>query len=70
MNKILQWLAVGVAMLGVNVAHAALPAGIATAVTAAQTDGLALADLIWPALIILAGALLLFKLFKRFFNKI
>jgi len=49
---------------------AALPAVIATSLTEIQTDGLAMADLIWPVVAALFGAALLFKLFKRFGNKI
>jgi len=58
------------AVLSVTSAHAALPAAIATELTAIQTDGLALADLVWPVVIALFGALVLFKLFKRFGSKI
>lgn len=51
-------------------AMAALPAGIATELTAIQTDGLALADLVWPVLLILLGAAILMKLAKRFLGKV
>lgn len=51
-------------------AMADLPAAIGAALTAVQTDGLALADLVWPVVIALFGATILFKLFKRFGNKI
>lgn len=55
---------------GVSVANAALPAAIGTALTEVQADGLALADLVWPVIIAIFGALLLMKLFKRFGTKI
>lgn len=51
-------------------AHAALPAAISTELDAVKTDGLAMADLVWPVVIALFGALVLFKLFKRFGSKI
>lgn len=51
-------------------ANAALPTAISTELTALQTDGLALADLVWPVLIALFGAVLIMKLFKRFASKI
>lgn len=51
-------------------ANAALPTGIDTALTQVQTDGLAMADLVWPIVITLFGALVLFKLFKRFGSQI
>lgn len=53
-----------------SVASAALPAAIATELTSVQTDGLALADLVWPVVITLFGAILLMKLFKRFASKV
>ena len=51
-------------------AMAALPAGIAPALATVQQDGLDLADLVWPVVITLFGALILFKLFKRFGSQI
>ncbi|WP_027855000.1 major coat protein [Marinobacterium litorale] len=51
-------------------ANAALPASIGTELTAIETDALALADLVWPVVITLFGALILFKLFKRFGSQI
>lgn len=51
-------------------AQAALDAGIATQLTAIQVDGLALATLVWPVVIVLFGSLVMFKLFKRFGSKI
>lgn len=61
---------VGALMAAGSAANAALPAAIATELTAVQTDGLALADLVWPVVITLFGALVLFKLFKRFGSQI
>jgi len=55
---------------GIAAANAALPAAIGTALTGVQEDGLALADLVWPIVIAIFGALLLMKLFKRFGTKI
>lgn len=51
-------------------ANAALPAAIATELGNVQADGLAMADLVWPVVITLFGALVLFKLFKRFGSQI
>lgn len=51
-------------------ANAALPTGIDTALATVQADGLAMADLVWPIVITLFGALVLFKLFKRFGSQI
>ncbi|MFY0678409.1 MAG: hypothetical protein JXR18_14120 [Neptuniibacter sp.] len=51
-------------------ANAALPTGIDTQLAAVQADGLAMADLVWPVVITLFGALVLFKLFKRFGSQI
>ncbi|MBY4675899.1 major coat protein [Marinobacterium arenosum] len=51
-------------------ANAALPAAIGTELANVQADGLALADLVWPVVITLFGALVLFKLFKRFGSQI
>lgn len=57
-------------MAGLSAAHAELPAVIGTEFTKVQADGLALADLVWPVLMAIFGALLLMKLGKRFGNKI
>lgn len=57
-------------VMAMNVAHAALPAGIATGLTAIQTDVGDLADLVWPVVLFVFGSLIVFKLFKRFGNKI
>jgi hypothetical protein len=51
-------------------AHAALPAALDTELTNIQTDALALADKVWPVVIVVTGAAVLLKLFKRFVNKI
>lgn len=58
------------AMAAVGSAYAALPAAIDTELASVQTDGLALADKVWPVVITLFGAALLIKLFKRFAAKI
>lgn len=55
---------------GIASAHAELPAVIGTEFTKVQADGLALADLVWPVLMTIFGAMLLMKLGKRFGNKI
>lgn len=55
---------------GIASAHAELPAVIGTEFAKVQGDGLALADLVWPVLMAIFGALLLMKLGKRFGNKI
>lgn len=51
-------------------AHADLPAAIGTQLAQVQSDGLDLANLVWPVVITLFGALILFKLFKRFGSQI
>lgn len=51
-------------------ANAAIPAAVKTQLDAVKTDGLAMADLVWPVVITLFGALVLFKLFKRFGSQI
>lgn len=61
---------VALVLAAASEAHAGLPAAIGTQLTQVQTDGLALADLVWPVVITLFGSLVLFKLFKRFGNKI
>lgn len=71
-KKLLVKLAGGSAFLmaGIAYAHAELPSVIGTEFTKVQADGLALADLVWPVLMAIFGALLLMKLGKRFGNKI
>lgn len=61
---------VGMILTASGNAAAALPAGIAPALATVQQDGLDLADLVWPVVITLFGALILFKLFKRFGSQI
>jgi hypothetical protein len=50
-------------------ALADVPAAASTAITAIQTDGLAIADLAWPVLGAILGVSILMKLFKKFMNK-
>lgn len=58
------------ALTAVSAANAALPAVIGTTLTTVQADALDLADLIWPVVGAIFGAMLLIKLFKRFGSKI
>lgn len=51
-------------------AFAALPSGLSAGLTSIQTDGLALADMVWPVVLSIVGSLIVFKLFKRFIGKI
>jgi hypothetical protein len=51
-------------------AMAALPPAISTSLDTISTDGLALADLVWPVLLALLGAVILMKLAKRFLGKV
>lgn len=64
--------ATGLATLlgGANDAAAALPASVGTTVTAIQTDGQAIFDLIFPVVGIFLGLTIVIKLFKRFSNKV
>lgn len=61
---------VSVVLAGIASAHAALPAAIAAEFAKVEADGLALADLVWPILLALFGAVLLMKLAKRFGSKV
>lgn len=61
---------VGMVVAAGAAANAALPPAIGTQLAAVQQDGLDLADLVWPVVITLFGALILFKLFKRFGSQI
>lgn len=74
MNPIVKRFGTPAALVGAIVASsqtmAALPVGISTQLTAIQTDGLALADLVWPVLLVLLGAVILMKLAKRFLGKV
>lgn len=47
-----------------------LPAGVGTAVTAMQTNGQAIFDLIFPVVALLVGLTVIIKLFKRFSSKV
>lgn len=72
-KRLMKKLAVGgtaVAGMIAGAANAALPTGIDTSLATVQADGLAMADLVWPVVITLFGALVLFKLFKRFGSQI
>ncbi|MFK5891203.1 MAG: capsid protein [Flavobacteriaceae bacterium] len=53
-----------------STASAALPAIIGTTLTTVSADAVAMGDLVWPIVVTIFGAVLLFKLFKRFGNKI
>lgn len=72
MKKLLQKIA-SIVMLfafGVSFAFAALPTTVGTTLTALQTDGLALIDLVWPVVGAIVGGFILLKLFKRGASKI
>ena len=51
-------------------ANAALSTEIGTGLTAIQTDALALVDLVWPVVIAVTGAFIVFKLFRRGVSKV
>lgn len=51
-------------------AAAALPASVATTLTAIQTDGTSLFDLVFPVVGVFVGFAVILKLFKRFSNKV
>lgn len=57
-------------MVGSVAAHAALPAAVGTTVTAIQTDGQAVFDLVFPVVGVFIGLAIVIKLFKRFANKV
>ncbi len=59
----------GLSVVAVAPANAALNAGVATAFTALQTDGLALVDLAWPVVTALTVAFIIIGLFKKAANK-
>jgi len=71
-NKLLVKLAGAGALLAASVgaAHAELPAVVGTTLAGIKTDGMALADLVWPIMLAFLGAVLLMKLSKRFGNKV
>jgi hypothetical protein len=50
-------------------AHAALNAGVSTAFTALQTDGMALIDLAWPVVTAVTVGFIIIGLFKKAANK-
>lgn len=58
------------ASAGAMALDATVETAIDTQVAAVQADGLAIAAKVWPVLIILMGAGIGMKLFKRFFSKI
>lgn len=60
----------GLLVLGVTTAQAAIPAIVGTTLTSVQVDGLAMIDLVWPVMITLFGGILLIKIFKRAANKV
>lgn len=61
--------AVAVLALASVSAHAELPAAATTALTAVQTDGLAMIDAGWPVLGAIVVGFVLMKLFKRVVSK-
>ncbi|MGK2927910.1 MAG: major coat protein [Lysobacterales bacterium] len=67
MGKFGAWIVAIVATVvgGMQSAFAALPAAVSAAVTEAQTDALALIDLVWPYVAAVTVGFLLYKLFKR-----
>ncbi len=52
-------------LMTIEQANAALSTAIGSTLTAIQSDGLALVDLVWPVVGAITGAFILFKLFKR-----
>lgn len=58
-----------VVLMSIADAQAALNAGVATAFTTLQTDGLALVDLAWPVVTALTVAFIIIGLFKKAANK-
>ncbi|MDC7700378.1 major coat protein [Vogesella indigofera] len=66
-----KFFAVPALLLGASAsAFAALPASVATTVTAAQSDASDMFDLIFPVIGVIVGMTLVIKLFKRFTAKI
>jgi len=64
-------LVASIALAGlIETASAALPASVATTVTAIETDGKAIFDLVFPVVGVFLGLALVIKLFKRFSNKV
>jgi len=60
----------GLVAASISSAFAALPAAVGTAVTAMQTDGQGIFDLVFPVVAVLVGLGVVIKLFKRFSNKV
>jgi len=58
------------ALFGSATASAALSTEVATGLTALQTDALALVDLLWPVVVAITVAFVMFKLFKRGTSKV
>lgn len=56
--------------LVVESAQAALPASVGTTVTAIQTDGQAIFDLVFPVVGVFVGLGIVISLFKRFTKKV
>lgn len=54
----------------VNSAMAALPESVATSITAIQTDGTSIFNLVFPVVASFLGLSIVIKLFKRFSNKV
>lgn len=64
-------LAIAVALtIAAQSAMAALPASVATTVTAIQDDGQDIFDLVFPVIATFVGLVVVVKLFKRFSNKL
>lgn len=57
-------------MMAAHSAMAALPASVGTTVTAIQTDGQGIFDLVFPVVGTFLGLAIVIKLFKRFSNKV
>ena len=51
-------------------AFATVPTEVGTALASVETDALALVALVWPYVLSVFGAVLLFKIFKRVASKI
>jgi hypothetical protein len=59
-----------VLVLSSMASQAALDAGISTGITSIQADALSLVALVWPVVLAVTGAFIVFKLFKRSISKI
>ena len=69
MKKILAVLLVASLSIA-GMAQAALPVSVGTTVTAIQTDGTAVFDLVFPVVAAFVGLTVIIKLFKRFTSKV